>query len=73
MCELQSDGHGREHCAGALDERINLTYFVSIAHRAFLRRLRLRVGVGRSHCYACFSLVLLLTCSSRSSSSLRTC
>ena len=31
MCELQSDGHGREHCAGALDERINLTYFVSIA------------------------------------------
>ena len=31
MLELQSDGHGREHCAGALDERINLTYCVSIA------------------------------------------
>ena len=31
ICELQSDGHGREHCAGVLDGGINLTYFVSIA------------------------------------------
>ena len=70
MCELHSDGHGREHCAGALDELINLTYFVSIAlalawsmnSSCFLRRLRLRVGVGRSHCSACLSLVPFLTC-----------
>ena len=31
MCELQSSGHGREHCAVALDECIKLTYFVSIS------------------------------------------
>ena len=31
LCELQSDGLGREHSAGALDDHLNLAYFVSIA------------------------------------------
>ncbi len=64
ICELQSDGHGREHCAGALDERVNLTYVVSIApalawsmnSSCFSERLRFRGGVGHSHCSACLSL-----------------
>ncbi len=64
ICELQSDGHGREHCAGALDEGINLTYLVSIApalawsmnSSCFSERLKLRGGVGRRHCSACLSL-----------------
>ena len=63
-CELQSDGHGREHCAGALDGGINLTYFVSIApalassmnSSCFSERLQSRSGVCRRHCSACLSL-----------------